>query len=86
MSQDVRAFCNGESIKIIKSLVIDQRATSCVERKVDSLKNSISFFREKEKSGTVRKRSPHLMFLKQFNIKTFAIQGTPWELSQHTAK
>ena len=39
MSNEIRAFCNGESIEIIKSPVNDQRATRCVERILGSLKN-----------------------------------------------
>ena len=41
MSNEIKAFCNGEGIEIIKSPVNDHRATGCVERTIGSLKNSI---------------------------------------------
>ena len=44
MSNEVKSFCNGEGIEIIKSPVNDHRATGCVERTIGSLKNSILTF------------------------------------------
>ena len=41
MSNEIRAFCNGEGIEIIKLPEKDHRATVCVERTIGSLKNSI---------------------------------------------
>ena len=48
MSNEIKAFCNGEGIEIIKSTVNDHRATGCVERTIGSLKNFIlTFVQEK---------------------------------------
>ena len=44
MSNEIKAFCKGEGIEIIKSPVIDHRATGCVERTIDGLKNSLLTF------------------------------------------
>ena len=44
MSNEVKAFCDGGDIEIIKSPVNDHRATGCVERTFGSLKNSILTF------------------------------------------
>ena len=44
MSNEIKAFCNGEGIQIIKSPVNDHWATGCVERTIGSLKNSILLF------------------------------------------
>ena len=49
MSNEIKAFCNGEGIEIIKSPVNDHRATGCVERTIGSLRNSIlTFAQEKD--------------------------------------
>ena len=48
MSNEIKAFYNGEGIEIIKSPDNDHRATGCVERTMTSLKNSIlTFVQEK---------------------------------------
>ena len=48
MSNEIKAFYNGEGIEIIKSPVNNHRATGCVERTMTSLKNSIlTFVQEK---------------------------------------
>ena len=49
MSNEIKAFCNGEGIEIIQSPVDDHRTTGCVERTIGSLKNSIlTFIQEKQ--------------------------------------
>ena len=48
MSNEIKAFCNGEGIEIIKSPVNDHRATGCVERTIGSLKNSILTFAQEK--------------------------------------
>ena len=41
MSKDVEKFCYADGIEIVQSPVNDHRATSCVEKTIRSLKNSI---------------------------------------------
>ena len=77
MSNEIKAFCNGEGIEIIKSHVNDHRATGCVERTIGSLKNSIlTFVQEKhpelfEKND--RKSPWRSQIFEECNIKNLAI-------------
>ena len=56
MSNGVKAFCNGEGIEDIKSPVNDHRATGCIERTIDSLKNSILTFEQERHPKPLEKK------------------------------
>ena len=56
MSNGVKAFCNGEGIEDIKSPVNDHRATGCIERTIDSFKNSILTFEQERHPKPLEKK------------------------------
>ena len=55
MSNEIKAFRNGEGIEIIKSPVNDHRATGCVERTIGSLKISILTFAQEKNPEPLEK-------------------------------
>ena len=55
MSNEIKVFCNGEGIEIIKSPVNDHRVTGCVERTIGSLKNSILTFAQEKNPEPLEK-------------------------------
>ena len=77
MSNEIKAFCNGEVIEIIKSHVNDHRATGCVERTIGSLKNSILTFVQEKHPELLEKndrKSPwRSQIFEECNIKNLAI-------------
>ena len=52
-SKAVKSFCNSEGIEIIYSPVNDHRATGCVERTIDSLKNFVLTYAKEKDSGNL---------------------------------
>ena len=73
MSNEIKAFCNGKGIEIIKSPVNDHRATGCVERTIGSLKNSILMFVQEKYpeplEKTVKRARGALRFSKNATLK-----------------
>ena len=49
MSKEVRTFCHKEGIEKLTSPVNDHRATGCVERTIDSIKNPVLAYAREEK-------------------------------------
>ena len=82
MSNEIKAFCNGEGIEIINSPVNDHRATGCVERIIGSLKNSILTFAQEKNPETLEKMVGRalgaLRFSEKCNTKNLAIRSASW--------
>ena len=67
MSNEIKAFCNGEGIEIIKLPVNDHRATGCVERTIGSLKNSILTFAQEKNPEPLEKMVERALGALQFS-------------------
>ena len=52
-SKAIKSFCNSEGIEIVYAPVNDHRATGCVERTIDSLKNSVLTYAKEKDSGNL---------------------------------
>ena len=78
MSNEIKAFCNGEGIEIIKSLVSDHRATGCVERTIGSLKNSILTFVQEKHPKPVEKMIERALGALRFS-KNATLKISPFE-------
>ena len=70
MSNEIKAFCNGEGIEIIKSPVNDHRATGCVERTIGSLKNSILTFAQEKNPQPLEKMVERALGALSFSKKS----------------
>ena len=78
MSNEIKAFCNGEGIEIIKSPVNDLRATGCVERTIGSLKNSILTFVQEKHSELLKKLIERALGALRFS-KNATLNISPFE-------
>ena len=78
MSNEIKAFCNGEGIEIIKSPVNDHRATGCVERTIGSLKNSILTFAQEKNPEPLEKMVERALGALRFS-KNSTLKISPFE-------
>ena len=78
MSIEIKAFCNGEGIEIIKSPVNDHRATGCVERTIGSLKNSILTFAQEKNPEPLEKMFERALGALRFS-KNSTLTISPFE-------
>ena len=78
MSNEIKAFCNGEGIEIIKSPVNDHRATGCVERTTGSLKNSILTFAQEKNPEPLEKMVERALGALRFS-KNSTLKISPFE-------
>ena len=78
MSNEIKAFCHGEIIEIIKSPVNDHRATGCVERTIGSLKNSILTFVQEKHPEPLEKMIERALGALRFS-KNATLKISPFE-------
>ena len=78
MSNEIKAFCNGEGIEIIKSPVNEHRATGCVERTIGSLKNSILTFVQEKSPEPLEKMVERALGALRFS-KNATLKISPFE-------
>ena len=78
MSNEIKAFCNGEGIAIIKSPVIDHWATGCVMRTIGSLKNSILTFVHEKHPEALEKMIERALGALRFS-KNATLKISPFE-------
>ena len=78
MSNEIKAFRNGEGIEIIKSPVNDHRATGCVERTIGSLKNSILTFAQEKHPEPLEKMVERSLGALRFS-KNSTLKISPFE-------
>ena len=78
MSNEIKAFCNGEGIEIIKLPVNDHRATGCVERTIGSFKNSILTFTQEKHPEPMEKMVERALGALRFS-KNATVKLSPFE-------
>ena len=78
MSNEIKAFCNGEGIEIIKSPVNDHRETGCVERTIGSLKNLILTFAQEKNPEPLEKMVERALGALRFS-KNSTLKISPFE-------
>ena len=80
MSNEMKAFCNGEGIEIIKSPANDLRATGCVERTIGAhhLKNSILTFVQEKHPEPLEKMFERALVALRFS-KNATLKVSPFE-------
>ena len=78
MSNEIKAFCNGEGIEIIKSPVNDHRATGCVERTIGSLRSSILTFAQEKHPEPLEKMVERALGALRFS-KNATLKISPFE-------
>ena len=78
MSNEIKAFCNGEGIEIIKSPVNNHRATGCVERTIGSLKNFILTFAQENHPEPLKKMVERALGALRFS-KNATLKISPFE-------
>ena len=78
MSKEVRAFCHEQGIEILISPVNDHRATRCVERTIDSIKNSVLTYVREDKPEPLDRMVERALGALRF-VKNATLNITPFE-------